>query len=310
MPCTLTGPTQGIGGCHRPHSVIVLFSQCHGSLCISPPNPKARMTRTSLNRTLRRAYLLLALVLAISLAAKLADHVPGLAGTPIEDIATEVYDYLKDMALVLVTVVAAYLANVFQKRSRFVDSLAAEWRGIVKTKSALVTYCEKPYPSTDDFLAASACISETIDNMRIVYRNAGETRTLIGLYPYAPLHDMRRALNSIDPRRGSNPSSAERRLVRDAILQSFFALRESFLEELDLAEPAHPLLISGGRRLKVPGAASSARADQDRQRHRQDTGPPPRPDVDQLLEQLYFQEHAGVSDAPANGLAQAGARDA
>lgn len=268
------------------------------------------MTRHALNRTLRRTYVLLFLVLAVSLAAKLADNIPGIAGSPVERVAAQVYDYLKDMALVLVTVVAAYLANVFQKRSRFVDSLAAEWRGIVKTKSALVTYCEKPYPSTDDFLAASARISETIDNMRIVYRNAGETRKLIGLYPYAPLHDMRRALASVDPRRGSNPSSTERRLVLDAILQSFYALRENFLEELDLAEPAHPLLISGGRRLKIPGAAGGARADQERQRNRQNGGPPPRPDVDQLLEQLYFEEHAGVTNAPANGLAQAVTREA
>lgn len=268
------------------------------------------MTRTTLNRTLRRTYVLLTVVLAISLATKLADAVPGVAGTPLEHVATQIYDYLKDMALVLVTVVAAYLANVFQKRSRFADSLAEEWRGIVRTKSALVVYCEKPYPSTDDFLAASARISETIDNMRIVYRNAGETGRLIGLYPYAPLHDMRRALASIDPRRGSNPSSTERRLVQDAILQSFYALRENFLEELDLAEPAHPLLISGGRRLKTPGAAAYARGEQERQRKRQDKSAPPRPDVDQLLEQLYFEEHAGVSSAPANGLAQAGARDA
>ncbi len=43
--------------------------------------------------------------------------------------------------------------------------------------------------------------------------------------------------------------------MREAILQSFYALRETMLEELDLDEPAHPLLISGGRRLKVSGAA-------------------------------------------------------
>jgi len=35
-----------------------------------------------------------------------------------------------------------------------------------------------------------------------------------------------------------------RALVRDAILQSFYALRETFLEELALEEPNHSLLIS------------------------------------------------------------------
>ena len=105
------------------------------------------------------------------------------------------------MSLVLVTVVAAYLANVFQKRSKFLESLEEEWRGIVRTKSALYTFCEKPNASADDYLAAFCRISETIDNMRIVYANVGETGTLIGLYPFAPLHDMRRALQSIDPRK-------------------------------------------------------------------------------------------------------------
>ena len=65
------------------------------------------MTRSSLGRTLRRAYWILGLVLAISLVAKLANQIPGLADTPAERVLASLYDYLKDMALVLVTVVAA-----------------------------------------------------------------------------------------------------------------------------------------------------------------------------------------------------------
>jgi hypothetical protein len=194
------------------------------------------------------------------------------------------------MSLLIATGGVAYLANVYQKRSNFVESLEEEWRGIVRTKSALYTFCEKPFPSTDDYLAAFCRISETIDNMRIVYCNAGETESLVGLYPYAPLHDMRRALQSIDPRKRSEIPAEERKLVRDAILQSFYALRENFLEELDLDEPEHPLLISGGRRLKLPGATRGARARQERQRKRQDTSPPLRPDIETLLARLYDRE--------------------
>lgn len=223
------------------------------------------MTRDSLNRTLRRAYVLLGFVLVISLASKVADRIPGIAGTPLEAWARDLYEYLKDMALVLVTVVAAYLANVFQKRSKFVESLEEEWRGIVRTKSALYTYCEKPYVSTDDYLAAFCRISETIDNMRIVYRNVGETDELIGLYPFAPLHDMRRALQSIDPRKRSDIPAEDKKLARDAILQAFYALRENFLEELDLDEPDHPLTASVARRLKSPGYTARARKMEARQ---------------------------------------------
>jgi len=136
---------------------------------------------------------------------------------------------------------------------------------MVRTKSALYTYCTKPYVSTDDYLAAFCRISETIDNMRIVYRNAGETDSLIGLYPFAPLHDMRRALQTLDPRKRPDIPPEERKLALDAILQSFYALREVFLDELDLEEPDRPMLAAASRRLKVPGATHKARKLQERQ---------------------------------------------
>lgn len=250
------------------------------------------MTRFKLNRTLRRSYFILGLVLVVAFVARLSEHIPVLAGSGLEQVLKDIYDYLKDMALVLVTVIAAYLANVFQKRSKFVENLEQEWRGIVSTKTALVSYCDRPYPSMDDYLKAYCRISETIDNMRIVYSNAGETSSLVGLYPYAPLHDMRRALQWLDPRKKPNTTAAERQLAQAAIQQSFYALRENFLEELDLEEPRHPLLISGGRRLKRSGATRSAKSEQERQRKRQDKEPQTRPDVDTLLSRLYYDEQA------------------
>ncbi len=265
------------------------------------------MTRTSLNRTLRRAYIILILLLAIAFLARIARHFPHVSGSNLDKILSDIYDYLKDMALIFVTVIAAYLANVFQKRSKFIESLEHEWRGIVATKSALYAFCERPYPSTDDYLLAFCRISEAIDNMRIVYRNAGETSSQIGLYPYAPLHDMRRALQWIDPRRKPNVTAAERKLVQDAILQSFYALRENFLEELDLEEPRHPLLISGGRRLKQSGSTRAARAEQERQRKRQDKEQQTRPDIDTLLSHLYYEEQQ--ADGRRDNGAQARGRE-
>ena len=119
------------------------------------------MTRSSLRSTLRRSYWLLALVLAISLATKLAEHIPGIAGGPLEKLATDVYEYLKDMALVFVTVVAAYLASVFQKRHSFIEALREEWRDIIKAKSALFAYTQIEKPTQRDYVAAFCAISET-----------------------------------------------------------------------------------------------------------------------------------------------------
>jgi len=254
------------------------------------------MTKRHVNRTLLTVFWSLGLILAVAFAAKMAIHIPGLRGTPLDPIAADVYVYLKEMAPVFITVVAVYLASVFRKRSNFIESLEEEWRNIVRTKSALYAYFDKPYPTTDDYIAVYARLSETLDTMRIVYRNVGETRALVGLYPYTPLHDMRRVLQAMDPRLKSSASPADRKLAQDAILQSFAALRENFLEELDLDEPQHPLLISGGRRLKASGHTPSASAHQARQREIQNKTATPNPEIDAYLGRLYAAENAPASN--------------
>jgi hypothetical protein len=110
-------------------------------------------------------------------------------------------------------------------------------------------------------------------------------------------------LQTLDPRINPEPTAEQKALVRDAILQSFFALRETFLEELDLEEPQSPLLISGTRRLKVPGAAVSALVMQEQQRRRLEREPPPRGDIDTLLTTLRTleEESRTAEEAPPQG---------
>jgi hypothetical protein len=247
------------------------------------------MTRRHLNRTLRRVYIFLGLVLAISLFAKFADHM-GLPKAMLEGLK-DVYEFFRDMALLIATGGVAYITNVFQKRQSFMDSLRKEWNDIISAKSAVYAYTHHERPSIGQYLAAFTRLSETIDNMRIVYRNVGETSELIGLYPFAPLHDMRRALQTLDPRKNPEASADQRKLVRDAMLQSFYALRETFLEELDLEEPTNPLLIFGARRLQKGGQTEAARALRDAQRARQNgIGHAGDKDIEHLLEQLYEKE--------------------
>jgi hypothetical protein len=277
------------------------------------------MTRSTLKRALRFVYALLVLVLGISLLAKVADHIPVLDGTGLEKFLKDIYEYLRDMSLLIATGGVAYITNLFQKRSSFVEALKEEWRDIIATKSALFAFTQLERPTAEQYIATFCKLSETIDNMRSVYQNVGETHDLIGLYPYAPLHDMRRALQTLDPRKNPDADVQARNLVRDAILQSFYALRETFLEELDLEEPDHPLLISSGRRAKKSGSTSSARRAQDRQRARQDRALSPDPRIDDLLAQLYAKENStakpwrqpvGAGSPAPNGHSASGARQA
>ncbi len=261
----------------------------HIGALLSSPEPEPTMTRASVNRTLSRLFWLLGVVLLLLLASKFANDVPTMPPFVISA-ANNIYEFMRDMSLLIATGGVAYISNVYQKRSNFVESLEEEWRNIVRTKSVLLSTCEKPYLATDDYLAAYYKVSETIDTMRIVYRNAGETEGLVGLYPYAPLHDMRRALQTLDPRVDGDITSEKKALVRDAILQAFNALRETFLEELDLEEPQHPLLATASRRLKTPGAAVSARVLLEHQVKRLTRQPSPRPDIDAFLTKLRTDE--------------------
>jgi len=60
-----------------------------------------RMTRSSLNSTLRRLYVLLGSLLVLSLVAKFRAYIPGLdqlgLGAPLAD----AYEYLRDMSLLI-----------------------------------------------------------------------------------------------------------------------------------------------------------------------------------------------------------------
>ena len=249
------------------------------------------MTRSHLSRTLCYLYVFLAVVLGISLFAKFADHLGLPKGGLAEGLLKDLYEFIRDMSLLLATGGVAYVTNVFQKRNSFIDSLKTEWRDIVATKSTVFAYTQIERPTEEQYMWAFCKLSETIDNMRIVYRNVGETDDLIGLYPYAPLHDMRRALQTIDPRKNPTPAAAERNLVRDAVLQSFYALRERFLEELDLEQPDSPLLIYGGKRLKTSGATEEAKSAQESERRTHEQQGQANPEIDALLKRLYDKEH-------------------
>jgi len=72
---------------------------------------------------------------------------------------------------------------------------------------------------------------------------------------------------------------------------------ELHLEELDLEEPQSPLLISGARRLKIPGADMAARIMQDHQRRRLEREPAPKPEVDAFLTALRTREEENARPA-------------
>ena len=207
------------------------------------------MTRRTLRKKIRKYVLFLLALIVIAGFAKFSTEL----GFPHKWLDS-VYKFIIDMSLLIFTIGAAYLANVFQQRSNFITNLKDEWHEIVRAKSSLIVYLDKPNRTVDDYFHAYQHLSQCIDYMRIVYRNVGETDKLIGKYPYEPLHDMRRSIESVDPRKGQVTEDALL-VARADIWDAFNALRERFLEELDLETPERPIIAALAKRKKKEGAA-------------------------------------------------------
>lgn len=199
------------------------------------------MTRKRLYGILATNSLAFGGLLVFALVCKLSDN----------PVLQQLYEFIRDMSLIFVTLAAAWIASVFQRRAGFLKSLREEWREIVDTKSILVAYCEHPNPTMDQYIEARRRISQTIDYMRIVYRNVLESERYIGFYPYESLHDMRRAIDRIDPRTRSDVTVDEKMATKKYIRDRFLALRENFLEEFDLEEPAKPVVGRDRSRRKI-----------------------------------------------------------
>jgi len=77
--------------------------------------------------------------------------VPLLAGSGLERFLRTPNEYLRDMSLLIATGGVAYITNMFQKRSSFVEGLKEEWRDIIATSrpcSPTPSSSGRPWTST------------------------------------------------------------------------------------------------------------------------------------------------------------------
>ena len=116
------------------------------------------------------------------------------------------------------------------------------WKELVEAKGELIEYTHNPEPDLATFSKANRVLSKSIDSVRGVYRNVGETEKDIGLYPFEPLHDMRKALDELGFGDGGPD---KRRAARRRFIRSWNALRFAFLEEFAMPKPPHPITAYG-----------------------------------------------------------------
>jgi len=154
------------------------------------------------------------------------------------------YDFLKDFSSMFIAVAAAYLIYCFQRRQAFLTSLRELWTKTIEAKADLIEYTHDPAPDQQKFGKAHRSLSMAIDMMRAVYRNVHERTSSIGLYPFEPLHDMRKALDGLG---FQNITPAAQKNARQSILQAWNAFRWSFLQEFSAPTLRHHITNPGAR---------------------------------------------------------------
>src|SRR5579859_6657468 len=137
---------------------------------------------------------------------------------------------------------AVCLTHALQQRIVFLTSLRSLWTHLIEAKVHLLRYTHIAEPTWEEYEDAFDSLARAIDEMRGVYRNVGENDREIGRFPYEPVHDMRRALEEL----GYQDVTPERRRdARRKISTAWYALRPSFLSELEPPEPTSPILEEG-----------------------------------------------------------------
>src|SRR5262249_50287734 len=149
------------------------------------------------------------------------------------------YDVLKDFAGVFIAIAAAYLAYCFQRRQAFLASLRDLWHVCIEAKADIVDYVRDTQPTEEKYRRVQRSISKAIDGMRGVYRNVSETEAAIGLYPFEPLHDMRRELERLGCR---DLDAKARHAALKEVIDSWNAFRWSFLREFSTPMPTHHIV--------------------------------------------------------------------
>jgi hypothetical protein len=191
------------------------------------------LTRKKLQRRIYSVVLVLATLGIVAVVLKL-EWAPWLS----DDDQKQLYELGKDLFPLTVAVLATFLASWFQQRATFLESLRRLWSNLIEAKVEVTSYIAGADRRDERYECTYKAISRSIDEMRGVYRNVGESSQEIGLYPFEPLHDMRKTLEEV----GCAPydSESSTRAI-EAVLDAWNSLRPKFLAEFDPPEATYPI---------------------------------------------------------------------
>lgn len=208
------------------------------------------MTRNQLRHRLVASVVVLGLVVV-------AGSLFHFGRMPIVAKAKQPGDYVlvKDLAPLILGILAIFLTSWYQQRMAFLAALRAVWSHMIDAKTAMLAYAATPTRSDDAYRSAYREISRAIDEMRTAYRNVGEDKNYIGWYPYEPLNDMRKTFESLR----EDPSDQRAQRATEEIEAAWAAVRWPFLAEFGAPEPTEPITTIGARPQRRSGLTPKRR---------------------------------------------------
>lgn len=150
----------------------------------------------------------------------------------------ELYVLLKDGAIFVSAVPAAWLTACFQRRTSFLEQLRDLWSQLVDAVQEAVQYTHMEAPTQAQYAAVMKKLSAVIDEFRSVFRNLDEARNVpnSGYFPFESIRTIYHLIGDLGYGATFEADSAAD--TRREVIQLWRRLRQPLLREFDRQKPS------------------------------------------------------------------------
>lgn len=152
----------------------------------------------------------------------------------------ELYVLLKDGAIFVSAVPAAWLTACFQRRTSFLEQLRDLWSQLVDA----VQYTHMEAPTQAQYAAVMKKLSAVIDEFRSVFRNLDEARNVpdSGYFPFESIRTIYHLVGDLGY--GATFKADQAADTRREVIQLWRRLRQPLLREFDRQKPSKTDIVT------------------------------------------------------------------
>lgn len=148
------------------------------------------------------------------------------------------YNTLRDLIPLIIAIPAAWLAYSFQRRQSYLKDIRELYSHMVGATQDAIQYTHLEHPYQSDFGRVQKLLSTTIEEVRAVFINLGQTEEHVGLFPFEGIKAIIEALNELGF--GDHITPEARRTARCKIICEWKKVRKHFLSECARGIPVNP----------------------------------------------------------------------